>query len=51
MKYYEGKLITNFLDNKMPKQGSHCICLSVILPHSVFRTDKIYYAKLFMEEY
>ena len=49
--YFEERLITNFHDNKIPKQGSQCICLSVILLYSVFITDKICYTKLFMEEY
>ena len=41
IKSYNGKINTNFLNNKMPKEGSRCICLSVILINSVFRTGKI----------
>ena len=31
----------------MPKEGSHCICLSVILIDSVFKIDKNYYPQVF----
>ena len=34
----------------MPKEGSHFICLSMILIDSVFRTGKNYYPQLFLEE-
>ena len=39
-KSYEGKIKTNFHDNKVPKEGSQYICLSVILTDSVFSTGK-----------
>ena len=39
-KSYEGKIKTNFHDNKVPKEGSQHICLSVILTDSVFSTGK-----------
>ena len=42
MKSYNGKTNTNFHDNKIPKEGSQFICLSVILIDSVFRTGKNY---------
>ena len=38
---------TKFHDNKIPKKGSHCVCLSVILIDFVFRIGKNY---LFLEE-
>ena len=31
IKCCEGKVNTNFQNNKMPKEGSNCICLSMIL--------------------
>ena len=31
IKPYDGKIKKNFRDNKIPKEGSHCICLSLIL--------------------
>ena len=41
-KSYNGKTNTNFHNNEIPKEGSHCICLSVILMNSVFRTKNNY---------
>ena len=41
---------TNFHDNKTPKEGYHCICLSVILINLVYRKDKNYYPQAFLEE-
>ena len=41
IKSYNG-IITNFHNNKIPKEDSKFICLSVILIDSVFRTDKSY---------
>ena len=35
---------------KIPKEGPRCICLLVILIDSVYRTDKIYYPQVFLEE-
>ena len=40
IKSYNGKINTNFHNNKIPKEGSQFICLSVILIDSVFRTGK-----------
>ena len=40
---------TNFHNNKIPKEGSQCICLSVILIDSAFRTGN-YYPQVFLEE-
>ena len=28
---YKGKISTNFHDDKIPKEGSHYICVSIIL--------------------
>ena len=47
--FYNGKISTNFHNNKIPRQGSQCICLSVILIDSVFRTGKNYYLRVFLE--
>ena len=33
----------------MPNEGSHCMCLSVVLD-SVFRMGKNYYSQVFLEE-
>ena len=40
IKSYEGKINTNFHNDKIPKEGSQCICPSVILIDSVYRTGK-----------
>ena len=42
IKSYIGKINTNFHNNKITKQSSKLICLSVILINSVFRTGKNY---------
>ena len=47
---YKGKINTNFHNNKIPKEVSQSICLSVILIDSVFRTCKSYYTQVFLEE-
>ena len=47
---YSGKINTNFHNNKIPKEISHCIYLLVILIGSVFRTGKKYYLQVFAEE-
>ena len=44
------KLNTNFHNNEIPKEGSQCICLSVILIDSVYKKDKNYYPQVFLEE-
>ena len=49
-KSYNGKLNTNFHNNKIRKEGSQFIYLSVILADSVFRTGKNYYPQVFLEE-
>ena len=51
VKFYNGKINTNFHNNKIPKEGSQFICLSVILSSYVFRTGKNYYPYVFLEEY
>ena len=50
IKSYNGKINTNFHNNKIPKEGSQFICLSVILIDSIFRTGKNYYPQVFLEE-
>ena len=50
-KIYGGKINTIFHNHKISKEGFHCICLSVILIDSVFKTGKYYYPHVFLEEY
>ena len=49
IKSYNGKINTNFHDNRIQREGSQFICLSVILINSVFRTGKNYYPQVFFE--
>ena len=50
MKSCNGKVNTYFHNNKIPKQGSHCIYLPVILIDFVFRTGSSCYPQVFLEE-
>ena len=50
IKSYDGKINTIFYNNKIPKEGSQFICLSVILIDSVYRTGKNYYPQVLLEE-
>ena len=50
IKSYNGKINTNFYNNRIPKEGSQCICLSVVLTDSVYKEDKNYYPQVFLEE-
>ena len=50
IKSYNGKINTNFHNNKVPKEGSQFICFSVILIDSVFTTGKNYYPQVLLEE-
>ena len=47
---YQGKINTSFHSDKIEKQGSQYICLSVIFNDSVHRTGKNYYPQVFLEE-
>ena len=50
IKSYNGKINTSFHNNKIPREGSQFICLSVISMVSVFRTGKNYYPQVFLEK-
>ena len=45
-----GKVDTNFHNNKIPKEAPQCICLSVIVIESVYRKGKDYFPEVFLEE-
>ena len=49
MKTYDNKINTNFYGNKILKEGSHCVCLSVKVIGSVFKTCKKFYPQAFLE--
>ena len=42
-----GRINTNFHNGEMPKEGSHNICLSVILIASVFKMIKTFLQRCF----
>ena len=50
IKSYYGKINTNVQNNKILKDGTQCICLSVILNDYVFKADNIYYIQAFLED-
>ena len=50
IKPYNGKINTNFHNNKIPREGSQFICFSVILINSVLRASRNYYPQVFLEE-
>ena len=50
IKSYNGKINTNFGKNKIPKEDSQYICLSLIMINFVFRRSKNYYPQVFLEE-
>ena len=50
VKYFKGKININFHNNKMLKEDSKCICLTVILIDSVYRKDNNYYPQVFLKE-
>ena len=50
MKYYDDKVNTNCYENKMSKEGVHCIWLSIMLIDSVCKKGKHFYPKIFLEK-
>ena len=46
IKFYEGKVNTNSLSDKVLKKGSFCICILVTLIDSVVRMGKNYYPQV-----
>ena len=44
------KINKSCCNNKIPKEGSQCIYLSVILINSPYKKDKNYYPQVFLEE-
>lgn len=41
---------TNFHCNKIPKEGSCCMCLSALAIDLVYKINKNYWPKVFLEE-
>ena len=51
IKSFNEKINTNFRNNKIPKEGSQCICLSAIMIGSVYRKVENYHPQVLLEEY
>ena len=49
-KFYNDKVNTIFHTEKVPKEDSHCIYVSIILIESAFKASENYYLKVFLEE-
>ena len=50
IKIYASSMITNFHNNKMPKEKAPCKCLSIIMLDSVIKANKKYYPQTLLEE-
>ena len=50
IKSYDGKINTNFENKEILKEGTQCICLSVILNDYVFKSDSNYNIQVFLED-
>ena len=50
MKSYEGKVNVNFCNDKMTKECSHYIFLSMILIDCIFKMGKKFNPEVFLEE-
>ena len=51
MNFYNGKINTIFHSNKIPKEGSQYLYLTVVLINSVYRKAKNFYPQVFLEKY
>ena len=49
IKTYAGSIITNFHNQKMPKEKAPCKCLSIIMIGSVIKANKKCYPQTFLE--
>ena len=50
IKIYAGSTITNFNNNKIPKEKAPCKCLSIIMVDSVIKANKKYYPQILLVE-
>ena len=50
IKSYEEKINTDFHNDKVLRESSLCICLSVVLINFVFKMGKNYYSQVLLEE-
>ena len=47
---FDGKIKTNFLDDKVPKENEHYICIVCITIDPVMRMEKQNYLQVYLEE-
>ena len=47
---FEGKIKTNFLGNKVPKENMHYVCIACITIDSIRRMDKKKFLQVYLEE-
>ena len=47
---FDGKIKTNFLGDKVPKENIHCTCIVCITIDCVMKVDKKNYPKVYLEE-
>ena len=50
IKTFNDSIISNFHNKKVPEEKIPYKCLSIIVLHSVLKTDKKYYLQTFLEE-
>ena len=50
IRIYADNMITNFHGKKMPKEKAPCKCLSILMPDSVTKANKMYYPQTFLKE-
>ena len=48
---FDGKVKTNFLGNKIPKENMHCTCIACITIDSVMKMDEKNYPQVYFEEW
>ena len=41
---------TNFHDRKIPKEGIHCVCLSIITIDCIIKMLRKFYSQVYLEE-
>ena len=51
VKTFNGVINTLFLDNKIPKERKHYICIAAICIDSILKVDKKNYPQVYLEKY
>ena len=51
IKFCGGKINTNFHDKKLPKKGSNCVFLKIIVIDLLCNMKKKYYPQVFLEKW